>query len=562
MLNKLIIKNIALIKELEVDLSGGMNVLTGETGAGKSIIVDSVNLALGERADRELIRTGASKAVVEAWFSDVKKSVTDILESQQIEPESELVLSRELSTSGKNTCRINGVLVTLSVLKSISDELVDIHGQHEHQSLLNEKQHIKMLDSFDEKIDKRKVDTAKAYAEFSSVKKRLKSLFGNDGDRERRIDMLRFQIDEIEKAKITRNEEQELTAQKKRLNAQEKIIDVLNECYESLYQSDSSNILAPLKNISNRVKTIEDIDKAYEDIGGKVDEAYYALEEIALTVRQQMDMCVFDANALEEIEERLALITSLTRKYQDASIDGEYLQNAKQELDDLIGSEKLVEELSQKAEKLKTDLYKKSMELSELRRETAKIFEKMIMQQLIDLGMASASFGVHFQDTKSIDECVFSRNGIDCLEFFISTNRGEPQKPLRKIVSGGEVSRIMLALKNIAADKGGVPTMIFDEIDTGISGKMAHVVAVKLENISTNRQVVCVTHLPQIASMADRHFLILKQSDEISTTTYLHKLDDEERIEEIARLAGGDSSVTKQHARQMLQSAKSLKTTI
>ncbi len=562
MLNKLVIKNIALIKELQVDLSDGMNVLTGETGAGKSIIVDSVNLALGERADRELIRTGAQKASVEAWFTDIKQSVNDILSEQEIECEPELVLSRELSASGKNVCRINGTLVTLALLKSVSDQLVDIHGQHEHQSLLNEKQHIVMLDGFEEKIGEAKADTANAYKQYSSVKKRLQSLFGNDGDRERRIDILQFQIDEIEKANITNGEEEELFQQKKKMDAQEKIMDVLNECYESLYLAEPFNILASLKQISGRMKTIDDIDETYADIGQRADEAYYALEEIASDIRQQMDMSFFDADALEEIQDRLAFIFGLNRKYQDACIDGAFIKNAKQELADLIDSEKLVKELTQKEQSLKADLYEKSLQLSQIRRQTAKIFESKVMQQLCDLGMASASFGVRFADIKSIDECVFGANGIDDVEFFISTNRGEPQKPLRKIVSGGEVSRIMLALKNIAADKDGVPTMIFDEIDTGISGRIAHVVAQKLGNISAGRQIICVTHLPQIASMADRHFLILKQSGQNSTKTHLKLLDEEQRIEEIARLAGGDSSVTKQHAKQMLQSAKETKTTI
>lgn len=562
MLNRLVIKNIALIRELELDLSNGMNVLSGETGAGKSIIIDSVNLVLGERADRELIRTGASKAVVEAWFGDVKKSVKNILLAQEIESEQDLVLSRELSATGKNVCRVNGSLVTLTILKTISDELVDVHGQHEHQSLLNEKNHIAMLDSVDSRIDMAKIDFEKDYVEYTAVRKKLKALFGNDGDREHRIDILQFQIDEILQANITQGEEQDLLAQKKRLNEVENIMDALSAAYESLYESESSNVLALLKNTSKRFQSIGYVDKRYEEIAESIDEAYYSLEEIAVSIRDEMDECSFDSGTLEEIEERLALINTMTRKYKDPFVTGEYINNAEQELADLVDSEKLVYELTEKAKKQKVELYEKSVLLSNLRRDAAKVFEKKVMRQLMDLGMSAVSFFVHFQQMQDIDDCAFFKNGMDTVEFYISTNKGEPKKPLKKIASGGEVSRIMLALKNIAADKGGIPTMIFDEIDTGISGKMAQVVAEKLQSISRGRQVICVTHLPQIASMADKHYLISKESDETSTQTFLRPLVEQERIREIARLAGGDSSVTQEHAKEMIERAKKFKTTI
>lgn len=555
MLSKLVVKNIALIDSLEVELAGGMNVMTGETGAGKSIIVDSMNLALGERADRELIRTGAKKAVVEAWFADVSQSVNDILVAQEIEVEDDLVLCRELSAAGKNTCRINGTLVTLTVLKQISDQLVDIHGQHEHQSLLHEKNHITMLDSFDERIKQAKKQVAKAYKEYTTISKRLESLIGNDGDRERRIDILRFQIDEIQKANISEGEEQELVLQKKRLNASEKIMEALSSSYSLLYEAEAANVLASLKDVSSKLKSITDVDERYEEMSTKVDEAYYALEEIATGIRDEMDECYYDADELEEIEERLHIISSLAKKYGDPLITGDYLKTAEQELTDLIDSEALVEQLTQQKNDCKAELYKESVALSNIRKEVAEVFQQRITEQLSDLGMSSASFTVTFADICDQDSCTYSKNGIDDIAFYISTNRGEPQKPLRKIASGGEVSRIMLALKNISADKEGIPTMIFDEIDTGISGRMAQVVAEKLKNISRGRQVVCVTHLPQIASIADRHFVISKHSDESTTTTSLKHIDGESRIVEIARLAGGDSSVAAQHAKEMLERA-------
>lgn len=555
MLNKLIIRNIALVEELEVELAGGMNVLSGETGAGKSIIIDSVNLVLGERADRELIRSGAPKATVEAWFGSVNDSVADILAAQQIDVWPELVLSRELSATGKNVCRVNGTLITLTVLKELSDRLVDIHGQHEHQSLLSEKNHIAMLDAFDPRINEQKAQVAKAYSDYAGVLKRQRSLFGSDGDRERRIDILKFQINEIKMANIAEDEEEELTAQKARLNSAEKIMDALSVSYTELYEGESYNALASLKDVSRRLQGIADVDERYEQMAARVDEAYYAIEEVSSAIRDDMGDDLFDADTLEQVEERLALIASLKRKYGDPTVTGDFITNAEQELSDLEDSAELLKELASKAESLKKELYHKSVALSELRREAARVFEQRVTEQLQDLGMTSAVFSVNFADTADIQSCSFSKNGIDTVEFFMSTNRGEPQKPLRKIASGGEVSRIMLALKNIAADRGGIPTMIFDEIDTGISGHIAQVVAEKLQSTSRGRQVICVTHLPQIASMADKHFIVTKKSDAKTTRTSLLPLDEDNRVEEIARLAGGDTELSKAHALEMIKKA-------
>ena len=555
MLNKLIIRNIALIEELEVNLAAGMNVLSGETGAGKSIIIDSVNLVLGERADRELLRTGAPKAVVEAWFSGVNDSVRDILTEQEIEEWPELVMSRELNSACKNVCRVNGTLITLAVLKELSDKLVDIHGQHEHQSLLSEKNHIAMLDGFDKRIEELKAAVAAAYTQYTDVLKRQRALFGSDGDRERRIDILNFQINEITMANIAEGEEDELNAQKTRLNAAEKIMDALSVSYAELYEGESFNVLSAIKDVSRRLLGIADVDERYGQMAARVDEAYYVLDEVASAIRGDMDDDLFDAETLESVEERLALIASLKRKYGDPSVTGTFLKKAEQELSDLLGSAELLEQLSAKEAALKSELYQKSAALSAQRREAAALFEQRMTEQLADLGMTSAVFSVNFEELRDMQSCSFSKNGIDTVEFFISTNRGEPPKPLKKIASGGEVSRIMLALKNIAADRGGIPTMIFDEIDTGISGHIAQVVAEKLQSISRGRQVVCVTHLPQIASMADRHFLVTKKSDDETTRTFLLPLDNENRVGEIARLAGGDSEVSKAHALEMIKKA-------
>lgn len=560
MLNRLVIKNIALIDEIQISFSGDMNVLSGETGAGKSIIVDAVNLVLGERADRELIRTGAENASVEAWFTGVPKAAEEILAVQQIDSGGDLVLSRELSASGKNVCRINGVLVTLALLKTVSDLLVDIHGQHEHQSLFDEKNHMIMLDGFDSRLGPAKTDVATAYREYTEAVRKLKPLFGAEGDRERRLDILKFQINEIKQAGISQGEEEELIFKKKRMNASEEIMSALGAAYESLYQAEPINVLSALRDIGGRLKSLGRVDKKYEDMSAVIDEAYYSLEETSSDIREDMDSLSFDVSELEETEERLLLISSLKRKYGDPCVGGAYIVNAEQQLQELKDSERLAAELTQRVEKLKAELYEKSVKLSEFRREAAVVFEQRMTEQLFDLGMSSASFSVNFAPLAGMEECAFSADGIDTAEFYISANRGEPERPLRKVASGGEVSRIMLALKNIAADRGGIPTMIFDEIDTGISGRMAQVVAEKLKSISKSRQVVCVTHLPQIASIADRHFMVLKKSDENSTRTYLTLLKGEERISEIARLSGGDSDIAKQHASEMLERAKNLKT--
>ncbi len=562
MLSRLKIKNIALIDELEISLGAGLGVLSGETGAGKSIIVDSVNLALGERADRELIRSGQDRAVVEAWFEDVPKEVLQILADQEIETDgSTVVLSRELSASGKNVCRINGSLVTLAVLKQTSDLLVDIHGQHEHQSLLNEKNHIGMLDSFGEGIEQAKQKTQQLYREFRAVKKRLLSISGNEGDRERRIDMLRFQIDEIQKAAVRAGEEEELKQRKTLLNAAERIAEALSGAYGYLYDDDA-NALAMLKDAGLKLQGIEDVDNKFAELSTKADEAYYIVEEIASSISAEISENYFDAGELEDIEQRLSLISSLSRKYGDAAVDGGYIKKAEQELEDLIGSEELIAELSAELEKKKDLLYGQSCALSELRRKAADEFSDKMQQQLCELGMTGAVFKVNMLDILPKEECAFTANGIDSVEFYISANRGEPAKPLRRVASGGEVSRIMLALKNIAANEGGIPTMIFDEIDTGISGRMAEVVARKLRNIAQRRQVICVTHLPQIASMADKHFRISKSSNERSTTTDVEELTENGRVGEIARLAGGESSVSFMHAREMIQKAQEYKSSV
>ncbi len=361
---------------------------------------------------------------------------------------------------------------------------------------------------------------------------------------------------------MSEGEEEELRQKKKRMNAAERLAEALGKAYELLYENESGSVMSELRRVSGCLSGIGDVDEKYASFAARADEAYNNLEALLEDIRGELEECSFDAGELEKTEERLALIHTLARKYGDPLVTGAFLKNAEQELADLADSEALALELGEKSTKLRAELYAKSVRLSEMRREAAQIFERSVTEQLHDLGMASAEFSVHFEDIKSEENCVFTPKGIDTVEFFISANRGEPLKPLRRVASGGEVSRIMLALKNIAADRGGIPTMIFDEIDTGISGRMAQVVAEKMIGISKGRQVICVTHLPQIASMADAHFLVTKESDETSTQTFLFPLDDARKIEEIARLSGGDTAVALAHAKEMRDRAHIYKTSI
>jgi DNA repair protein RecN (Recombination protein N) len=414
-----------------------------------------------------------------------------------------------------------------------------------------------MLDGFDPRIAEAQAEVSAAYTEYTGVLSRLKTLLAGE-ERERRIDILKYQADEIRQANIAEGEEEALLQQRKRMNAVERLAEALEAAYGLLYDAEGS-VLAALRDASAKLAGIGDVDEKYEGFAARADEAYYALEALSDDVRQDKDALSFDAGELERTEERLALIHTLARKYGDPVVTGAFIQKVTQELSDLQDSEALAQELSEKAKRLRAALYQKSVRLSELRREAAEAFERGMTEQLSDLGMASASFAVSFTELPEEESCNFSRNGIDTVEFFISANRGEPVKPLRKVASGGEVSRIMLALKNIAADRGGIPTMIFDEIDTGISGRMAQVVAEKLFRISLGRQVICVTPLPQIAAMADAHFLVAKESDETSTRTHLTRLLGEQRVQEVARLSGGETAVTQAHALEMLDRASLFK---
>jgi DNA repair protein RecN (Recombination protein N) len=563
MLEHLYIENIALIDTLKIDFSKGLNILSGETGAGKSIIIDSVNLVLGERADKELIKSGRDKARVEAAFKVHGKSkILTFLKENSLDNDESVILSREITISGKNICRINGHTVTLAMLKNAGDNLVDVHGQHEHQSLLNTVNHMNILDNFAAaELGIWKTSVHELYKKYKDISNKLTSRFGSERDRERMLDILNFQINEIEKSRLKTGEDEELHKERQLLVNGEKISESLEKAYFKIYGgSDSSSTLDSIRESSSLFENLLSLDEKFVLINNRLNEAYYVLEDAAIEIREYRNAFEFDRHRLEEVEKRLDEITRLKKKY-GSTIEEiiEFLQKARQEYDDILSSEENIKDLQAKKELLFDQLYECSMQLSHTRRLAGKQFEEKVLMQLSDLGLAKSRFEVAFSDIPERDELasndkLLTAAGFDNIEFMISTNVGEPLKPLSRVASGGEMSRIMLAIKNITADLDEIPCMIFDEIDTGISGKIAQVVAEKLLQTSIDRQVICVTHLSQIASMADTHYLISKSESDERTATNIVLLKNEERYMEVARLTGGMdiSSVGLEHARQMV----------
>lgn len=551
MLAQLTIENIALIDKLELDLKNGLNILSGETGAGKSIIIDSLNFVLGERADKSLIRYGTDYAIVQAVFEEyVTPSVSEYLDDIGIECEDVLIIRRKMSVDGKNECRINGRVSTLSILKGLTELLVDIHGQHEHQSLLKSANHIKLLDDIGAaKIASVKQDVAKEHTRYIALKREL-SRFGDESERERKLDILSFQIDEIEKADVKDGEEDELLQARKRIRNMEKIMSALSDAKNTLDGYDSSSVSASIKNSSNLLGTISSYDDTVAPLIDRLDDAKIEIKDIADTLSDMLERLDFDARSAEKIEERLEVVRNILHKY-GGNFDNlqKFYEDAKKEAELLSGAAQTVEDLQVEIEKAKSGLQKSARKLTELRQEVANKFESDITRELKDLGMGGSTFKVDFVTTDDVDQ--ISANGADTIEFLFSANVGEPMKPLAKIISGGEMSRFMLAFKNIVAGVDCIGTMVFDEIDTGISGNISAVVSEKMCNISRDRQVIAVTHMPSLAAMADNHYLIAKSTENGKTLTHINLLEDD--TDEVARLIGGNdySQFAVPHAKEM-----------
>lgn len=553
MLTSLKIENVAIIESAAIEFGCGLNVLTGETGAGKSIVIDSINAILGERTSRDIIRTGAQSAKVYAVFEDVNERVRNFLDENGIDCEDGvLIINRTLSREGKNVCRINGAPVTVSMLREIGGELIDIHGQHDNQSLLSPEKHCGFVDSFAGNADLI-ADYREKYGRLCEIRSKLKKLTTDESSKSQRIDFLTYQIDELEKAEITIGERDELKARKSLINNSQKVIESLNIAYEALKANGAGidMITDAESEIANASAYMETLGEASE----KITDIRYELEDIAETVRDAMTEVDFDPSELEDIDERLDLLYRLSKKYGDTEEEMlEYLEKARVELDNIAFSEERVKELQKQEKEALAETETAACKLTESRKTAGEKLSNAICSELEFLDMPNVRFVVKCNDIG------LTENGKDEIEFLISANAGEEPKPLAKIASGGELSRIMLAIKNVLAETDGVDTMIFDEIDTGVSGRAAQKIAMKLRSASKGRQVICVTHLAQIAAQGDVHLYISKSVSDGKTYTNIKSLIEEERVAEIARIMGG-MEITKlqfESAREMLANAGNL----
>lgn len=553
MLEHLHIRNVALIKESEISFGDGLNILTGETGAGKSMIIDSLQFALGGRAGKDFLRHGEKQAAVEALFSVQSQALTEKLAENGIVPEEDgmLLITRTLSEAGKSVCRINGSTVTVGMLKEIAEDMIDIYGQHEHQSLLNPVKHIRLLDRFCG------AGFGEAMEEYKNSRQRLKDLekqltilIGDESQREQRMDMLLFQKEEIEAAELQEGEEDALLEQKKRLSSMERLIRLTGESVTLLYDGDdrAPSACDQLGDALAKLQEAAEYDAALSPLADALADGYAAVEDCARELKREAEEQEADPEELERIEERLQLFYKLKRKY-GGSIEAvlEFYEKAVQELEFLSNSSEKAAELSaEKAEEEKR-LSALAETLTARRRATAEQVEEQIETALHDMEMKHARF--HIQIEEKAD---WGADGKDKVEFLISANAGEPLKPLAKIASGGEMSRVMLALKTVLVDADEIGTFIFDEIDTGVSGRTARRVGEKMRFLGGKRQLLCITHLPQIAAMADNHFLIEKESDAGETVTRVTALDEEGAVREVARLMNDVTETTLAAARELL----------
>ena len=553
MLEHLHIRNVALIKESEISFGDGLNILTGETGAGKSMIIDSLQFALGGRAGKDFLRHGEKQAAVEALFSVQSQALTEKLAENGIVPEEDgtLLITRTLSEAGKSVCRINGSTVTVGMLKEIAEDMIDIYGQHEHQSLLNPVKHIRLLDrfcgaGFGEALEEYKNSRQR----LKDLEKQLAILIGDESQREQRMDMLLFQKEEIEAAELQEGEEDALLEQKKRLSSMERLIRLTGESVTLLYDGDdrAPSACDQLGDALAKLREAAEYDAALSPLADALADGYAAVEDCARELKREAEEQEADPEELERIEERLQLFYKLKRKY-GGSIEAvlEFYEKAVQELEFLSNSSEKAAELSAKKAAEEKRLSALAETLTARRRATAEQVEEQIETALHDMEMKHARF--HIQIEEKAD---WGADGKDKVEFLISANAGEPLKPLAKIASGGEMSRVMLALKTVLVDADEIGTFIFDEIDTGVSGRTARRVGEKMRFLGGKRQLLCITHLPQIAAMADNHFLIEKESDAGETVTRVTALDEEGAVREVARLMNDVTETTLAAARELL----------
>lgn len=551
MLLEISIKNFAIIEEISLNFEKGMTVLTGETGAGKSIIIDAMNMMLGSRATTDVIRHGAPKAEIEGLFAvESTRHLTALFEEQGLEWTDELIIRREILQNGRSVSRINGQMVNLSVLKAVGQHLVDIHGQHDQEELMRPQLHITMLDEFgDAAFFQTKAAYRQTFEDYKRLRKQVVELQRNQQENKARIEMLEFQIAEIEAASLEVDEDVRLEQERQRLLNHKMIADTLTNAYTMLDAEDFSS-LANVRSAMSDLGSIEEYDPSYKELSGQLAETFYALEDITKRLEDVVDGLEFDGNRLMQVESRLDLIHSITRKYGGQVKDVlEYLAQITKEYSLLTGSDLSSEELEKELKRLEKSLVTLAQELSEQRHALAQALENEIQQELADLYMDKARFQVRFSKAK------FNREGNEAVEFYISTNPGEDFKPLVKVASGGELSRLMLAIKSAFSRKEGKTSIVFDEVDTGVSGRVAQAIAAKIHKIGQNGQVLAISHLPQVIAAADYQFYIEKISDAHSTVSTVRLLNREERIEEIAKMLAGEdlTEAARQQAEQLLK---------
>ena len=555
MLELLHIENIAIIEAADIEFAPGFNALTGETGAGKSIVIDSLSAVLGQRTSRELIRTGADKAFVSAAFSGV---APELAEELGIQPEADgtLLLQREIQTDGKNVCRVNGRPVTVSQLRALGAKLLNIHGQHDGQQLLDEEQHIVYLDSFG-KTEKLKETYTMKYKRFTDIRRQIQSLQMDEAEKARRVDTLKYQIEELRRAKLKPGEEEELTTRRGMLRNAEKFLDAVAGADYALSGDDSGGgALSALRQAQDALGTVRHLDDGFGQLYERLSEAYSEVYDIAATVEDKRGELDVSPGELDRVEGRMDQLYRLKKKY-GATVEDmlDYLERCQTELAQIEDAGDTLERLEQELSRAEKETRQAAQALSDARRAAAERLTEQILTELQQLDMGKIRFAVDFAE-KPLDG-----DGMDAVRFLMSANTGEALRPIHKIASGGELARIMLAMKNVLSEQDHVGTMVFDEVDTGVSGRAAQKVAEKMARISRSKQVLCVTHLPQLAAMADTHFSVEKGEKNGRTYTEVRRLEREQRRQELARLTGGShvSQTMLDGAEELLEQAEAFK---
>ncbi len=555
------IKNFIIIEQEAISFTNGLNIITGETGSGKSLIIDALQAIVGGRFSKDDIRQGADKTLISALFVvENNAELNSLLDEYGIEKEADntLLISREVNNTGRSNCRINGQTVTLTMLKNIAQSLIDIVGQNEHQLLFNANKHIDFIDNFgDYEIYKIKEQLKIITDNLKTLESKYKNICGDTSERERRLDLYKFQIEEIESAELKSDEDEKLKAKRLLLINSEKLYKNMTEVYNNIFEGDLDNGCAVdiIKDGIHKLSELEEIDKRLQNFKTAIENALYQLDDMKVEIRSYMDSIEFSDNEINDIEERLDLISKLKRKYGTTIEDiFEYRNKTVEDYDNLVNSEKIAHQLEQEITVLKDRYYDTGKKLTILRSKLSKTLEKRVEKELADLNMK----GSNFQVSMKSDESIISPKGMDKIEFLLSPNPGEPPKQLYKIASGGEMSRVMLAIKNTMTKTEKIPSIVFDEVDAGIGGVTASIVGQKIKKISKMSQIICITHLAQIASFADNHIYIDKIVNKNKTFTKIKTLDIEERIEEISRMLGGTQmdETSMAHAKQLIAASK------